>query len=164
MRKLALTLVAGCLLSAAQSRADDAANREMARELGSVLAWRLGPETVEEACRSLDPGGVEARSKALKAWQEKNTKLIQDVDARVAEIVPLAYPSSPHVDAVQTVYAQVRKMLLEPLFAERTPEESSAICRQEADPANPRWKGNGSPHVQQALAALYDWKMQRTAK
>jgi predicted dinucleotide-binding enzyme len=162
--KLVLTLMAGCLLAPAFSRADGDDKQEVGRELGSALAWRLGPEAVEEACRSVDPDGAEARKKALKAWLEKNAALIRQVDERVAEVVPLAYPSPANVDAVQAVRGQVKKILLEPMFSGRTPQESAAICKDEADPANPRWTSNGAPQVQQALAALYDWKIQRTAK
>jgi len=165
MRQLLfVVLMAGCLWVPALSRADDADKKEVGRELGSALAWRLGPEAVEEACRNVDPDGAEARRQFLKAWLEKNAALINEVDARVAEVVPLAYPSSADVDVVQAVRGQVKKILLEPMFSGRTPEESAAICKAEADLANPRWKSNGMPHVKEALAALYDWKIQRIAK
>jgi hypothetical protein len=164
MRKIVSTIVVGCLLAPVPSLADDADKQEVGRELGSALAWRLGPEAVEEACRSVDPAGAEARKKALKTWLEKNAALIKEVDARVAEVVPLAYPSPANVDAVQAVRGQVKEILLEPMFSGRTPQETAAICKAEADPANPRWKSNGSPEVRQALAALYDWKIQRTSK
>ena len=164
MRKLVLTFAACCLLVSAHSRGGDADAKEVGRELGSALAWRLGPEAVEEACRTVDPDGAEARRKALKAWLEKNAALIKQVDTRVAEVVPLAYPSPANVDAVQAVRAQVKQILLEPMFSGRTPEETTAICKAESDPANSRWTSNGLPHVQAALAALYDWKIQRTAK
>jgi hypothetical protein len=157
-------IFAACLLVPALSLADDADKQEVARELGSALAWRLGPEAVEEACRTVDPGGAEARKTSLQTWLDKNASLIKEVDARVAEVVPLAYPAPASVDAVKAVRAQVKAILLEPMFSGRTPEETAAICKAEADPANPRWKSNGMPEVKQALAALYDWKMQRTAK
>jgi hypothetical protein len=159
-----LAILAGCLLAPAFSRADDADKQEVGRELGSALAWRLGPEAVEEACRAIDPAGAEARAKALKAWLEKNATLIKEVDTRVAEVVPLAYPTPADVDVVQAVRGQVKKIVLEPLLSGRPPEEAVAICKAEADADNPRWKSNGMPHVQEALAALYDWKIQRTAK
>jgi hypothetical protein len=157
-------VTAACSLAPALSRADDTEKQEVGRELGSALAWRLGPEAVEEACRTIDPAGAEARAKSLKGWLEKNATLIKEVDARVAEVVPLAYPSPANVDAVKAVRAQVTKIILEPLLSLRPPEEAVAICKAEADPDNPRWKSNGMPHVQEALAALYDWKIQRTAK
>jgi hypothetical protein len=159
---LVLAIAAGCL--PALVRADDASRQVVGRELGSALGWRLGPEAVEEACRPVDPDGVGARQKSLKAWLEKNAALINEVDARVAEVVPLAFPSPKNVDAVTAVRAQVRKIVLEPLFAGRTAEQTAAICKAEADPANPRWKSNGMPEVRQALAALYDWQIQSTPK
>src|SRR6187399_1667763 len=76
-RVLALLLVA--LAMPAISRAVDADMHEVARELGAVLAWRLGPESVEEQCRSADPAGVAIRKKALKDWLDKNAPLIKDV-------------------------------------------------------------------------------------
>ena len=145
--------------------ADDADDLEMVREVGAVLAWRLGPEAVEEKCRSDDPGGTEIRKKALKAWLDKNAPLIQEVDARVAEVVPLAYPPSKKmVDPVQAVSTQVKAMFLESIFEGKSPEESAGICRQLADPANPRWHNPGRPNVDMALATLYDWKIKRAAK
>jgi hypothetical protein len=162
--KWILKIVAVCLLYPALSRAEDSDKQEVGRELGSALAWRLGPEAVERACRSADPGGAEFRAKALKTWLEKNAALIKEVDERVAEIVPLAYPSRANVDAVEAVRGQVRKIILEPMLSANSPEDVVAICKAEADPANPRWKNNGMPHVKEALAALYDWKVQRTAK
>lgn len=158
--RLLLVLV----LAPTLSRAGDVDTKAVGRELGSALAWRLGPEAVEEACRSLDPDGAEVRKKALEGWLGKNAALIKEVDERVSEIVPLAYPSPPNVDAVTAVRTQVKKILLEPMFSGRTPEETAAICKAEADPANPRWTSNGMPHVREALAALYDWKIQRAAK
>jgi len=164
MRNLATTIVTGCLLVSALSRAGDTDKVVVGRELGSVLAWRLGPEAVEEVCRSLDPDGAEARAKALKTWLEKNAALIQEVDERVAEVVPLAFPPRENVDAVQAVRGQVRKIVLEPMRSAGSPEDVVAMCKTLADPANPRWNSNGMPHVVEGLAALYDWKVQRTAK
>jgi len=157
--------VVACLLVAAPSAAADSGNDRAAvsREIGSVLAWRLGPEAVEEACRTVDPAGAEARKKSMQGWLEKNAALIRQVDERVAEVVPLAFQAPANVDAVQAVRGQVKKILLEPMLS-ATPEQAMTLCKEEADPANPRWKSNGMPHVQEALAALYDWKIQRSAK
>jgi hypothetical protein len=164
MRNVAISIVTLGLLAPALSHADDTDKQEVGRELGAALAWRLGPEAVERACRSADPAGAEARAKALKTWLEKNAALIKEVDERVAEVVPLAYPAPANVDAVEAVRGQVRKIILEPMLSASSPGDVVAICKAEADPANPRWKNNGMPHVREALAALYDWKMQRTAK
>jgi hypothetical protein len=164
MRKLAITMVIGCLLAPALSTAGDIDTREVGRELGAMLAWRLGPEAVERACRSADPGGAEVRAKALKTWLEKNAALVKEVDERVAEVVPLAYPSPANVDAVEAVRGQVRKIILEPMLSASSPQDVVAICKAEADPDNPRWKNNGMPHVKAALAALYDWQIRRTSK
>ena len=49
-------------------------------------------------------------------------------------------------------------MILEPLFAKKSPEEAGAFCKAESDPARPRWNDTGMPHIQQSLAALYDWQ------
>ena len=56
-----LAILISCLLVPALSRAEDADKQEVAQELGAVLAWRLGPEAVEEKCRSADPAGAETR-------------------------------------------------------------------------------------------------------
>jgi hypothetical protein len=162
MRKLFLIFFSGCLLVPALSRAD--APEEVGPELGSVLAWRLGPETVEETCRTLDPDGAEVRKKALSTWLEKNAALIKEVDERVAEVAPLAYPTPPGVDLVEEVHGQVKQILLEPLFLGKTHEQMVAVCKAETDPASSRWTSNGMPHVKVALAALYDWKIKRLAK
>jgi hypothetical protein len=144
------------------SRADKSL---VGREVGAILGWRLGPEALEERCRTADPEGVEARQKLLQAWREKNARLIDEVDTRVAEIVPLISPPSGSVDAaVQAVHAQVKTLILEPLFSAKSSEESAALCKAESDPANTRWTSNGLPHVQQSLAALYDWKTAREQK
>jgi hypothetical protein len=42
------------------SRAADTSRHD----LGAVLAWRLGPESVEEHCRSADPEGAGIRRQA----------------------------------------------------------------------------------------------------
>ncbi len=155
--KLAGTLTA-LLFATAFSHAKDG-KQEVARELGAILAWRLGPETVEQHCRSVDPGGVEARKAAVKAWLDKNSALIEAVDARVAEVVPLAYSPPPNVNAVEAVRAQVRAILLEPMISGATPEQMTQICKAEAKPSNPRLANSGLRAVQQSLAALYDWKV-----
>ncbi|HEU4779871.1 MAG TPA: glycoside hydrolase family 5 protein [Steroidobacteraceae bacterium] len=152
------------LLAPMQPRAKEASRKEVARELGAVLAWRLGPESVEESCKARDPDGAEVRAKALKGWLDKNARLIEAVDARVAEVVPLAFAAPNNVDAIQAVHAQVKEIVLESMFAQKSTDESKAICKAEADPANPRWNNSGMPHIQQSLAALYDWKMMQGAK
>jgi hypothetical protein len=154
------TIFVNCLLVSGLSLANDAsdAEQEVAREIGAVLAWRLGPETVEEKCRSLDADGAETRKAALKGWLDKNAALIESVDARVAEVVPLLYSPPPNVDAVQAIRKQVREILLESIFEQKTPDESAVICKAEADPASQRWNNPGMPHVQQALATLLDWQ------
>jgi hypothetical protein len=166
MRKLTTYLLAGCLLAPAVSFAqgpDSAGEKEAARDLGAVLAWRLGPEAVEERCRSVDPEGNESRKKALQAWLDKNARLIRAVDERVAEVAPLVVPPSKKADAVGAVRGQVKAILLEAIFA-GTPEEAAGFCKGEANPASPRWTSNGMPHVQNSLAALYDWKIQQSGK
>ena len=60
-------------------------------------------------------------------------------------------------DPLQALHMQVEMMLLESTFASKSPEESRAFCKAEADPARPRWNDTGMPHIQQSLAALYDW-------
>jgi hypothetical protein len=162
MRKLVLMFVSGCLLVPAISHADAA--EEVGPELGLVLSWRLGPETVEETCRTLDPDGAETRKKALDGWLEKNAALIQEVDTRVAEVAPLAYPTPPGVDLVKEIHGQMKQILLEPLFLKKSPEERVAICKKEADPVSSRWNSDGKPQVPKALAALNDWKIRQTAK
>ncbi len=161
MRKAVITTVAACLLAPALSRAEDSGKNEVARDLGAVLAWRLGPEAVESHCLSADPDGAEARRKALQAWLDKNDALIKQVDARIAEVVPLIYPSRSGVEAIAGIRAQVKSMLLEDSFSGKTPEESAAICREERNPASPRWNNSGMPQVPASLAALYDWKIER---
>ena len=160
MKKLLLVLaiVAACSLAPATSLAADADEQAAAQDLGAVLAWRLGPESVEERCKSADPDGVEIRKKALKDWLDKNDALIKEVDARVAEVVPLVFPSSTNVDNTPRVRAQIKAILLEEIFSGKTPEEATAICKAEANPASPRWNNGGMPQVPMSLAALYDWK------
>jgi hypothetical protein len=155
---LASLLLVATLFVPEYSRAADGGKQQVARDLGAILAWRLGPEAVEERCRVEDPEGSETRRKSLQAWLDKNAALIKSVDERVAEVVPLAYPVRANVDAVQAVRTQVKTILLEELTAGKTPEQLQAICKAEANPASPRWNSNGMPHVAQSLAGLYDWK------
>ena len=142
--------------------ADDRA--ELARELGSVLAWRLMPEVVETQCRGPDPECVEARQKALQNWRDKHAALIQSVDDHVAEIVPLAFPGAETQTSVEAIRRQVGDLLQESMFAGRSDAELKQICEAERDPASPNWNSNGMPHVQEALAALYDWKVRHAAE
>lgn len=162
MRKIVFTIFAGCLL--APALAADADKQAMAQDLGAVLAWRLGPEALEERCREADPEGIEIRRKALKDWLDKNANLIKEVDARVAEVVPVAYPSSANGDNTPRVRAKIKAILLEEVFSGKTPEEAVAICKSEANPASPRWNNNGMPQVPTSLAALYDWKIAQGSK
>jgi hypothetical protein len=156
--RLAIIFLLG-LLTCLPSVAAESSRQEVARDLGAVLAWRMGPETIEERCRSADPEGVDVRKKALDTWLGKNAPLISAVDARVDEVAPLMFPARPGVDVLKAVRAQVKAILLES-FAGRSAEEVTAICKLESDPARPRWTSNGLPKVQESLAALYDWKVQ----
>jgi len=155
-----LILVA-CLLAPVGLNAADATPQEAGREIGAILAWRLGPEAVEEHCRAADPDGAGMRKQALNAWFRKNEALIKEVDTRVAEIVPLLQRPSPGVDPVGAVRDQVKKMLIESAFEGKTPEETTTLCKAEAVPDAHRWNNNGMPHVQQSLAALNDWQVRR---
>jgi hypothetical protein len=163
MRRVVIAIIAGGVLVPTRSIAADADAQEMARDVGAVLAWRLGPELVEEHCRSVDPDGAEARSKALKSWLDRNASLIKEVDTRVAEVVPLVAQASPEGEAVEAVRKQVRAMLMEITFTGRTAEQSKAICQAEANPASPRWNNTGLPQVPGSLAALHDWKVRRAS-
>jgi hypothetical protein len=166
MRTPLVNLLAACVLAPALSSAQDAAvagEKEAARDMGAVLAWRLGPETVEERCRGLDPEGNESRRSALQGWLEKNARLIKAVDERITEVAPMVVPPSKKADAVGAVRGQVKAILIEAIFS-GTPEEAVAFCKGEANPESPRWTSNGMPHVQNSLAALYDWKVQQGGK
>jgi hypothetical protein len=144
-------------------RAPNSAKNAIARDIGAVLAWRLGPAMFEESCRGLDPEGVDERTKLLKAWLEKNATLIRSVDERVAEVVPLAYPAPGNIDRIPAVRLQVREILAESMFEGKTAGESKAICKAETDPASPRWANTGMRQIQQSLAELYDWKIAQEA-
>jgi hypothetical protein len=159
-----LALLLAALAVPAISRAEDADKHALARDLGAVLAWRLGPESVDEQCRGADPEGVEIRKKALEDWLEKNAALIKEVDDRVAEVVPVAYPSASNVDNTSRVRAKIKAILIEEIFSGKTTEETAAICKAEANPASPRWNNSGMPQVPTSLAALYDWKTSLSAK
>lgn len=82
----------------------------------------------------------------------------------VEEVVPLAFPTPTPAAAVAAVRAQVKQLLLETISAEGDAEQLKSACKAEADPASPRWPSNGMPQVQNSLAALYDWKIQKEKK
>ena len=164
MCKILIAIIAGGLLAPAFSQAADEERQAVAQDLGAVLAWRLGPESIEERCQSADPAGVDVRKKALKDWLEKNAALVKEVDDRVAEVVPLAYPSSTGADNTPRLRAKIKEILLEEVFSGTTAEETVAICKAEANPASPRWNNSGMPQVPTSLAALYDWKTSLGAK
>ncbi len=161
---VALRFMVALLLVPGHSLAADGEKQQVARDLGAILAWRLGPEVVEERCQSEDPEGIEARRKSLQAWLARNAALIESVDQRAAEVVPLAYRAPANVDAMTRVRAQVKAILLDELTAGKSPQQVQAICKAEANPASPRWTSNGMPHVAQSLAALYDWKTSQGAR
>ena len=162
--KKLLTTLLGCFLALPAVRAADTGEQEAVQEIGAILAWRLGPEAVEEWCSSADPEGVEIRKAALQAWLKTNESRIAAVDSRIAEVVPLIFTEAPKESAVQTVHEQVRTLLFESLFQGKSPDEVRALCKAEADPARPRWNNTGMPNVQLSLAALYDWQVRRSKK
>jgi endoglucanase len=135
----------------------------IARTIGAILAWRLGPELFEESCRQHDPAGVDERTKLLKGWLERNAALIKAVDDGVAEVVPLAFAPNATIDRVPVVRAQVRAILLESMFERKNAAESKAICVTETKATSPRWSYSGMRDVQQSLAELYDWKISQGA-
>ena len=163
MRRIVFSMVlAG--VGATGSNAAEPGTREVLQEIGAALAWRLGPEAVEETCRSLDAGGAEARAKALEAWRVKNGALIRAVDSRVEEVVPVLNPKAPATDAVKAMRSSVKAMLVETQFGELSPEQKIHYCQSISTPTDKRWNDNGMPHVQQALAVLYDWKIRQGGK
>jgi len=164
MRTFVVSILLGCSLMSVGSDAAEPGMRELVQELGVALAWRLGPETIEETCRSIDPDGVAVRQQALKAWLEKNDAMIKEVDSRVADVVPALYPKAPGDAAVNAVRANIKTLLLETGFTEQSEDGKRDICKAEASPESPRWNNNGMPHVQQALAVLYDWKVKQATK
>ena len=162
MRKpIALFVVCGALALPSSFAAD---SEEVGRDVGAVLAWRLAPELIEETCRDVDPAGAEARKKSLASWQARNAALIKSVDERVAEVVPLAYPSADPEKTIAAMRAHVKKLLLETVSAEGDAKQLEAACKEEASPASQRWGSNGVPQTQNSLAALYDWKIQHERK
>ena len=163
-RNIAIVCAAVLAAWASSLRAADADQQTMMQDLGAVLAWRLGPEAIEERCQAVDPDGVAARKKALQDWLGKNADLVKQVDARVAEVVPLAYPPKNGVDNTSRVRARIKAILLEEIFSGKSAEEAATICKAEANPASPRWNSNGMPQVPASLAALYDWQTARSAK
>jgi hypothetical protein len=163
-RAAMLTVLGASLLVPHEVSAGEATAQEAGKELGAILAWRLGPEAVEEQCRAADPEGAQVRKEALNTWLAKNEPLIKAVDSRVADIVPQIQRASPGSDPVPAVREQVRKIFLESVFAGKSPEESAALCKTEANPAHPRWNHNGLPHVRQSLAALDDWEIRRNSR
>ncbi len=155
---LVMTLfIAHAMLLPMASRAEESSQHELARELGAVMAWRLGPGALEAKCRGFDPDGNAARAQALKSWQDKNAALISAVDTRVAEIVAVVYPEMQLEDATRLVSSQVEQILHDAVLADKKPDDIKALCAAEADATRPRWTSNGMPHVQESLAALYDW-------
>lgn len=137
---------------------------EIARELASMLAWRLGPEAVEEWCGKADPEGHAALAKAVKDWLGRNADLIRQVDERVAEIVPLVYEPPPGAEAVPAIHKQIRSILHEALVEGKSAEELKANCQAESKPDNPRFANSGMRTVHQSLAVLYDWKIRLEKK
>jgi len=162
--RIALFIAIACVLWSVPSHAAESDQQAVAQDIGAVLAWRLGPECIEERCRSADPEGAETRRKALNDWLEKNAERIKEVDTRVAEVVPLVFKSSTGADNTPRVRAQIKAILLEEVFSGKTPEESVAICKAEANPASPRWNNNGMPQIAMSLAALYDWQVAQGVK
>ena len=148
-------LVVLALLVAPAVRAD-ADQQEAFRDVGAVLGWRLAPETLEEYCRAVDPDGADARKKSLDKWLRKNDALIQQVDSRVASVLPIRFKDQPAGDPVQQVREHVKRMLTESL--------SESVCKAERDPARTTWTSNGVPHVPESLAALYDWEVRHTPR
>jgi hypothetical protein len=164
MRHPVRVLMVCCTVAAPLAFPAEPDVREVGREIGAILAWRIGPELVEERCRDIDPAGVEAREKALGTWRDKNAALIKTVDERVAEIAPLAFPSHDPAQAAAAVRAQVRKILLETISADGDASLLKAACQEDANPASKRWSNNGVSQVHNSLAALYDWKIQQEKK
>ena len=160
MRHRIRAFLACCAVAPLGTLAADPGHVEVGREIGAVLAWRLGPEIVEEKCREADPAGIEARGRALQSWQSKNAALIRTVDERVAEVALLAYPSPDPAKTVAAVRAKVRQLMLETISAQGDTAKLAASCKHDADPASARWSSNGVSQVHNSLAALYDWKTQ----
>ena len=159
MRKAFVTILIACALAPASAFSEEGGKNEVGQEIGAVLAWRLAPEAVEEWCQKPDPEGVSIRKQALKTWEAANKAHIEAVDARVAEVVPMVFPQAPQADVVREVRGQVKALIYESLFEGKTPEEMTALCKAEADPARPMWTDTGMPKLQLSLASLYDWQV-----
>jgi len=129
---------------------------EAFRDIGAVLGWRLGPETLEEGCRTADPDGAEVRRQSLQTWLNKNDALIRQVDSRIAEVVPILLKGQPGADPVRAVREHVKQMLRESI--------SKSVCEAERNPESTSWTSNGVPHVPESLAALYDWQVRHTPR
>jgi hypothetical protein len=164
VRKLNLVLVVLCSLTPLCANAVDESEQEALKNMGVVLGWRLGPETIEEHCRTIDPAGVKIRAEALQAFKTNNARQILAVDDRLKEVAPLFKSAPPNVDVAAAVRAQIKQLVLETNFPDDAPEKILAACKVEADPTRATWTSNGRPFVDEALAALYDWKVQQTAK
>jgi hypothetical protein len=154
-------LIVLTLLAAPLAHADES-QPEIMRDIGAVLGWRLGPETLEERCRTTDPDGAEVRRKALQQWLTKNAALIRQVDSLVAEVVPILFKGEPGADPVSDVRAQVRTMLLESISPNDDALAMQKLCKSERDAQSSSWNSNGLPFVAESLAALYDWKVNHT--
>jgi endoglucanase len=140
------------------------ADGNIARDLGAVLGWRLGPGAVVAHCRGVDPEGAAARAKLLAEWESQNGELIKAVDSRVAEVVPLLDSQKPPDTLIATLHDHVSKMFVEATFGGKSDDEVRTACKAETDPSRPRWKNSGIRGVQQSLAALYDWKVAHSPK
>jgi hypothetical protein len=164
MRRLMLSMMFVTAQLSAVSVAADDHDQSVIQDLGATLGWRLAPQLVEEQCRSVDPGGADARKKLLQTWVDKNDAQIKAVDAAVAEIAPLLNENANGADMVQAVRRQVASLLQDSIFEGKKGDEIKDICKKETDPANPRWTNSGMPDVQQSLAAMYDWKIRHGKK
>ena len=94
----------------------------------------------------------------------KNGTLIAEVDTRVEEVVPVLNPKVPAAESVKALHASVRALLLDAHFGELRDDQKVRYCQSTANPADKRWNDNGMPHVQQALAVLYDWKIRQAGR
>ena len=150
---MVISLLAPLFLPAAHADEDA---QEAFRDIGEVLGWRLGPETLEEYCRTADPDGAGIRKQALETWLKKNDLMIKQVDSRVAEVLPLIFKGRDEADSLRAVREQVKRLLLESV--------TGSVCVAERDPASTSWTSNGVPHVPESLAALYDWQVRHTPR
>lgn len=164
MRRPFVSILAVFLGLAGQPVAADDEAADVGREIGAVLGWRLGPEALEEKCRTADPDGAKIREDALKSWQQKNEARIKQVDERVAEVVALLEQPGSKEDTLATVRAQVKGIFLDNVFGGKSAAQVMELCQAEADPKSVTWTSNGMPAIQQSLAELYDWKMKQKPK